>query len=145
MYDIEQIKIDEGFRSKPYHCTAGKLTIGYGINLDEGITEEEAEAILEIRLENLWDELGCFKIKIFGQRDYGLNYELARKGYLADEILVNMAYNLGIPRLARFKNMWAALEEFDYHTAAAEMKDSMWYVQTGDRAERLVARMEALS
>ena len=44
---IEDLKRDEGFRSHPYRDTVGKLTIGYGRNLDDvGISEREAEQLL---------------------------------------------------------------------------------------------------
>jgi len=44
----DQITTHEGLRLKPYHCPAGKLTIGIGRNLeDKGITEKEALMLLE--------------------------------------------------------------------------------------------------
>ncbi len=57
------------------------------------------------------------------------------------EVLVNMAYNLGGPRLAGFKNMIAAVERNDFTQAAAEMKNSAWYNQTGNRAKDLTKTM----
>lgn len=47
---FELIKLHEGLRLKPYKCPAGKLTIGYGLNLDGGITKEEAEILLSYRI-----------------------------------------------------------------------------------------------
>jgi lysozyme len=123
----EQLKTDEGLRLKPYHCTAGALTIGYGRNLDAvGITEAEADIMLRADIEiaergakalvgNVWEQLSP-----------------ARQA-----VLINMTFNLGRTRLAAFKNFLAALRTADYDTAADEMLDSRWARQVGDRATRL--------
>ena len=123
----QQLKTDEGLRLKPYHCTAGALTVGYGRNLDDvGITEAEADIMLRADIEiaergaqalvgHAWDELSP-----------------ARQA-----VLINMTFNLGRTRLAAFKNFLAALSVADYDTAADEMLDSRWARQVGDRATRL--------
>lgn len=127
----QQLKTDEGLRLKPYHCTAGALTVGYGRNLDAvGITEEEADIMLRADVEiaergakalvgNVWDQLSP-----------------ARQA-----VLINMTFNLGRTRLAAFKNFLAALRATDYNTAASEMLDSRWANQVGDRATRLADQM----
>jgi lysozyme len=61
------------------------------------------------------------------------------------EVLINMMFNLGRPRLSGFKKMNAALTAGDLETAAIEGRDSKWYVQVGDRAERLMTRLEVCS
>mgnify|MGYP002700461827 FL=1 len=58
------------------------------------------------------------------------------------EILVNMMFNLGRPRLSGFKNMKKALDMGAYKTSAKEGRDSKWYRQVGNRAERLMTRLE---
>ena len=59
---IEYLKQEEGFRSKPYKDSEGVLTIGYGLNLSEGITRAEAEWLLRSRLDHAtytaWKEAG---------------------------------------------------------------------------------------
>ena len=57
------------------------------------------------------------------------------------EVILNMAFNLGLTRLQKFKKMIAALRIRDYETAAIEMKDSKWYNQVGSRAKRLTGQM----
>ena len=52
--------------------------------------------------------------------------------------IYNMAYNLGITRLSKFKKMIAAIESGNYDQAGEEAKDSQWYNQVGNRAERIV-------
>ena len=56
-------------------------------------------------------------------------------------VLVDMGFNLGIPTLLKFQNMWAAIEEEDFQTAADEARDSRWAKQVGRRAERLCQAM----
>lgn len=56
-------------------------------------------------------------------------------------VLVNMAFNLGRPRLSRFKNMVAAINDKDYSKAAEEMIDSKWYGQVKRRGVELVEIM----
>ena len=58
------------------------------------------------------------------------------------EILVNMMFNMGRTRLAKFKNFRAALEDHDWKRAAVEGRDSRWYRQVTNRAERLMTPME---
>ena len=59
-------------------------------------------------------------------------------------IIANMMFNLGYPRLERFRNMWSAVRDHDYNRAADEMVDSKWYTQVPNRARRLVGRMRNL-
>jgi len=59
-------------------------------------------------------------------------------------IIANMMFNMGYPRLSKFKGMKAAVDVGDWHRAAVEMVDSRWYQQVTNRAERLVARMRSV-
>ena len=123
---IADLKRDEGFRSKPYLDTVGKLTIGYGRNLDDvGISEGEAEHLL--------------------LKDVGVAYEETRESYPwitkapldVQRGLYNMAFNMGRSRLAGFKRMLAALEAGNYRLAAEEALDSKWARQVNNRANRV--------
>ena len=60
-------------------------------------------------------------------------------------IIANMMFNMGRPRLSKFKGMKAGVDARDWNKAADEMVDSRWYDQVTNRAKRLVARMRALS
>jgi len=129
---VEDIKQEEGFRRFPYYCTEGKLTIGYGFNLEDvGLTEEECDAILKIRVRNL-----------ISQVKSSLYYlEIEDEAW---EILYNMAFNLGLNGLLKFKKMIQCLKNEDYKQAAAEGRDSLWYRQVTNRAERMMSRLEKL-
>lgn len=120
---------DEGLELKPYTDTVGKTTIGVGRNLDDnGITEDEALFMLRNDIQRSRHELAKFH--------WWRNLDSDRR-----DVLVNMHFNLGLPRLLSFKNMIAALDFGDYKLAADEMLDSLWAEQVGDRAVRLARVM----
>jgi len=62
----------------------------------------------------------------------------------AQQIIANMMFNLGRPRLSKFRGMKAGVDAKDWNRAADEMVDSRWYRQVGRRAERLVERMREI-
>ena len=122
-----EIESDEGFMQYPYKDTRGYLTIGFGINLTTtGITKEEARWITKNRLLAVHDAL-VDRLPVFKTLDEN-----------RQRALVNMAYNMGIDGLLKFKKMIAALEANDYEAAADEAGNSLWATQVGDRAKRLI-------
>jgi lysozyme len=119
----------EAERLFPYKCSADKLTIGVGRNLDDrGITKDESAFLLNTDIENTLDE--CRRL------DYWNNLDPVRQLIVAD-----MVFNLGFARFKRFVKLNAALAIQDYSLAAHEMKDSRWYTQVGRRAEKLHTAM----
>ena len=128
---IDLIIYHEGLELKPYRCTAGHLTIGIGRNLDDrGITEDEARFLCQNDVDIVEQELARKFPFIVGLDDVRIR------------VLLDMAFNLGIPRLSAFSNMWGALEDGDYKKAAVEMLDSRWARQVGRRATNLSQMME---
>ena len=122
----------EGFRSKPYKCSAGKLTIGYGRNIeDNGITIEEADVLFE----HDWATAEAQARVIC--KNQGLDL-IEQRFY----VLTDMVFNMGVGRLLTFKRFFSALSKGDYKTAAKEMLDSKWATQVGNRAIKLAALME---
>ncbi|OGG93575.1 MAG: hypothetical protein A2508_10320 [Candidatus Lambdaproteobacteria bacterium RIFOXYD12_FULL_49_8] len=120
----------EGLRLKPYLCPAGKLTLGVGRNLEDcGISQEEAEYLLENDLNRVLSELES-QLNWFGQ----LPGE-------AQEVLANMAFNLGIHGLMGFNKTLEAFKQHDWKNAAKEMQDSLWARQTGPRALELASKI----
>ena len=120
------LKSDEGFRSKLYYCTAGKATIGYGLNLEAGITEEEAAWLLRHRLEKVYIELGR-KIPNF-----------TRYPDQVRRALINMAYQMGTDGLLGFKNTLRMIDEGKYEEAAQNALKSKWATKdTPQRAKRV--------
>ena len=59
----------------------------------------------------------------------------------AQRIIANMMFNMGRPRLSKFKGMKRGVDARDWNAAADEMVDSRWYRQVTNRADRLVERM----
>ena len=134
-YDItsleDQLIDHEGLELKPYRCTAEKLTIGVGRNIeDRGITEDEARYLLKNDIKIVEDELLERKPLVSGLDS------------VRQRVLVDMGFNVGLPILMKFQNMWAAIEEEDWDEASAQMMDSRWAKQVGRRAERLSQAMK---
>lgn len=121
----------EGVRLKPYLCTAQKLTIGVGRNIeDKGITENEAMYLLE----NDINECIADCRKLFpGWEQLTENRKIA---------LLDMRFNLGPTRFRGFRRMIAAIKDGDFKRATTEMEDSVWFRQVGNRAVTLRKMME---
>lgn len=117
---------DEGIRLFPYRDTAGKITIGIGRNLsDVGVSSAEVQA--------MW-------LADVDRATAGLDRALPWWRTLSEDrqrVMVNMAFNMGIPKLLTFKRMLSAVKAGQYQAAAAEMLDSEWSRQVGERATRL--------
>tara|TARA_R100001086_G_scaffold245810_3_gene177223 strand:+ start:592 stop:1044 length:453 start_codon:yes stop_codon:yes gene_type:complete len=124
----DRIKKHEGLRLKPYYDSEGVLTIGYGRNLEVGITKEEADLLFE----------NDFREAHFQAAKYPWFHRLTPE---RKQVIVNMMFNLGPSRFATFKKMIAALEREDYETARFEMLSSLWRVQVGSRATELAKMM----
>lgn len=126
---IDELTLDEGVRLKPYRCTAGKLTIGIGRNLDDvGITRDEANYLLRNDIARM--------TKLLEQNQWFHTLGEARQVALA-----NMAFNLGYAGLMSFKNMIAAIQRFDFDAAAKCALDSTWSKQVGKRAKRIAEQL----
>ena len=117
------IKRHEGYSQLPYYCTSGKLTIGWGRNLDTvGIDKEEAELLFDDDLQRCQQQLSAYE---------WYTSQPAKVQYA----LFDMCFNLGIKKLLSFKRMISALENKDYNTAANEASDSKWASQVVNRAK----------
>jgi len=127
----EQLIRHEGLRLKPYRCTAGKLTIGVGRNLDDcGISKPEAMLLLDNDILNCEAELLDHIPAVYT----GLND--TRRA-----VLLNMCFNLGIAGLLGFKNTLAFIGAGDFERAANNMLASKWAKQVGLRAIELSEQM----
>lgn len=121
---------DEGVKLKPYRDTVGKLTIGVGRNLDDvGISEAEAAHLLDGDIERTARALDK-------ALPWWRNLDDVRQ-----RVVLNMAFNMGINSLRRFKNTLAAIQAGKYEDAATGMLASKWAQQVGQRAQRLASMM----
>lgn len=127
---VASVQQHEGLRLRPYTDTVGKLTIGYGRNLtDRGITREEADVLLGTDLDVAARE-------VFTAWPWLRTQTATRQA-----VIVEMAVNMGMPRLAGFGRMREALMHGRYAEAAQEMRDSQWATQVHERAVTLAERM----
>jgi len=142
----------EGLELNVYPDSLGIDTIGVGRNLeDRGITDDELSymgfnSIEAIHLHGITESNARFLLNN-DIRTVELELECAHpviQGIKAvrQMVLVDMGFNLGVPRLNMFKNMWECVENADYGCASAEMLDSKWARQVGRRAERLARMMK---
>ncbi|PNH91344.1 glycoside hydrolase family protein [Vibrio diazotrophicus] len=123
------IKKHEGLRLTPYRCSSQKISIGWGRNLqDNGITLEEAETMLQ-------HDVGT-AIKEAESLPFFASLNEPRQA-----VIVDMIFNLGLPRFGMFKKMIAAIEKEHWHVAADEMLNSRWARQVGKRAQTLSEMM----
>lgn len=126
----EMLVDHEGMRRKPYRCTAGKLTIGVGRNLDDrGISPDEAMYMLANDVKDARRELSA-AFPWFDKLDD-----------VRQSVLIDMHVNLGLSRLQGFRNTLALIGVGKYEAAAQEMLNSKWAEQVGRRAQRLSRMM----
>ena len=122
----EMITRHEGFETHAYKCTAGKTTIGVGRNIDAngglGLSEDEIDYLLSNDILRVEDELTV-------TLPWVLELDCVRI-----DALIDMCFNLGLPRFLKFIKALDALEAGDYDMAADEFMDSRWATQVGYRA-----------
>ena len=145
--DVNQLKkelvLDEGVRHQVYLDHLGYPTFGIGHLIKKDDPEYGSPVGTDVSEERV-DE--CFKedIKVTLADCLTLYddfYELPEEAQL---IIANMMFNMGLPRMKKFRGMKRGVDARDWNKAADEMVDSAWYSQVGKRSERLVNRMRAL-
>ncbi len=141
---FEQLKIDEGVVYEIYEDHLGYPTFGvghlvlesdpeYGQDVGTPVSEERVKECFEKDLDTAISE--C--VVLYGDKWEDFPGEV-------QEVLVNMLFNLGRPRLSKFNNFNKNILEHNWAGAAPEGRDSIWYRQVGNRAERLMERLESL-
>lgn len=136
-----RIKAHEGFRNTVYTCPTGHLTIGYGHMLTDGDDFVEGVEYDKAELEELFDK--DFKIAYEDATDIISEQELNIPD-LAKEVLIEMCFQLGKPRVLKFQKMISALKDNKFQKAADEMIDSRWHKQTPERCKSLANIMRGL-
>jgi len=148
---LKQLIKSEGLRLEVYQDTLGIDTIGVGRNLeDRGITKEELDAMDFPNIEAVYEHgiteadaayLLENDVQIVEDELLKAHPCLAELDSVRQLVLVDMAFNMGVPRLCKFKKMWAAIHENDFRTAAKEMLDSRWAIQVKSRSHKLAHAM----
>ena len=104
---LPRLKIEEGFRATLYVDSEGHKTIGYGLNIDAGISQRVAAAALQAQLEELQDALA--KYPWYAPLDP-----------VRQSVLLDIAFNDGLTGLLHFPHMLAAISRQDWASAATE-------------------------
>ena len=136
----EEIKYDEGSVNKIYLDHLGLATFGighlvtewdeeYGWEVGTPVSEDRCIAAFNTDIETVLSDCS----KLYSDFD-----ELPEE---VQRIIANMMFNMGRPRLSKFKGMKRGVDARDWQKAADEMVDSRWYRQVTKRADRLVERM----
>jgi lysozyme len=118
-------KVNEGFRGAKYLDSRGCLTIGYGFNVDAGISEYSAAKLLQAQVDEAETDVTEF--------DWYASLDAVRQS-----VLIELAFNMGIHRLQGFKLMLAACERQDWTDAGLQLQQSAWFGQVGRRGPQLV-------
>ena len=140
----ETLKVDEGVKNEIYLDHLGLPTCGVGHLIRQSDPEYGLEVGTHIddeRVNELFDQdvqvtLGECRL-LYNDFD-----DLPEE---AQQIIANMMFNMGRPRLARFHKMKKAVDGRDWIEAGNQMMDSRWYKQVTTRADRLVRRMQAIT
>ena len=140
----EELAEDEGCKFEVYLDHLGLPTFGighlvveqdpeYGHAVGTPVDEERVRQVFNLDIASTLDECQV----LYSDFD-----ELPEEAQL---IIANMMFNMGRPRLSKFKGMKAGVDARDWNRAADEMVDSRWHDQVPNRAKRLVKRMRALN
>ena len=137
---FEQLKIDEGVVNEIYHDHLGYPTFGVGHLVLESDPEHGWEVGTEVSNDRC---VAAFNedIETVVSDCHKLYPDFEDLPEEVKRIIANMMFNMGRPRLSKFKGMKAGVDARDWNKAADEMVDSRWYRQVTNRAERLVERM----
>ena len=141
----EHIKFEEGIKLNDngehilYNDSLGFKTLGIGHLVKATDPENEMEVGTVVSQERV-DE--CFEADLYvAINDMEKFTEDMNVDENVKECVTHMVFQLGLPRLNKFKKFKQALLDGDIKTAQAEMKDSLWYRQTTNRAERLIEKL----
>lgn len=138
------IKLEEGWRNKPYLCTEGYPTVGFGFRIGpKGTDINLYQFSLPVRAGEAWLDSLISNLEVEMRRDPKLAMALqtCERDPARMAVLQSMAYQMGVPGLAAFKNTLQAVIDRRWNDAAAGMLNSRWAKQTPERAQRHAKQM----
>ena len=148
---LDQLVLHEGLELLPYKDTLNIDTIGIGRNLEHrGLSEEElahiGKDISDICEWGITKEQAYYlaenDVKIVEKEVCEKHPCVLELDEVRQRVIIDMAFNMGVPRLNKFVKMWKAIDEQDFSEAKVQMLDSRWANQVGNRAVRLSNAME---
>ncbi len=140
----ETLKVDEGVKNEIYLDHLGLPTCGVGHLIRQSDPEYGLEVGTHIddeRVNELFDQdvqVTLGECRLLFQNFDNLPEEVK-------QVCANLMFNMGRPRLSRFHKFRKALENSEWIEAGKELKDSRYYRQVTARADRLIARLEAIT
>ena len=141
---LESIKENEGFRSYIYKDTLGFDTIGYGFKVSS-LTNEEIElngGSIEPMSEKVAGKILERKVKILSRKVFAALPWLEGKPQNVQDMIIEMAYQLGLDGMLNFKNTLNFIKEGELAKASENMRKSRWYFQTPKRVEGLIRKLK---
>ncbi len=139
----EELEIDEGVEYQIYKDHLGYPTFGIGhliLESDPEHGEEDGTSVSEERVIEVFEN----DVKTVVSDCEILYPDFDDLPEEAQRVIANMMFNMGRPRLSKFKGMKRGVDSRDWNAAADEMVDSRWYRQVTNRADRLVVRMRSV-
>ena len=138
----------EGFRDTVYKDTKGKNTIGYGFNIDDLSVSPHVHADVKTGKRKMTQaEADTVFPKLYERAAKDARNFIGAKAYdkLSEgqkNVITDMSYNMGGPKLSGFKEMKAAVLKGDFDSASKEIINSNYYKQTGNRAKNHVEQIK---
>lgn len=137
---VSILKVEEGYRARPYLCPAGYVTIGYGNKLsnNKNIKPEDLDFYLPEPVAGFW-----LKNTVEALHDKLVQYPFYQTcNRERKAILISMAYQLGMHGLLQFKHFLASLVAQQWKDASKHGLDSLWASQTPLRAQKHMSIIE---
>lgn len=127
---MELIQKHEGYRRFPYTDSRGFLTVGWGHNLSANSLAPQVLAAIDAALETQYQiDKNAAEVELKSSVPFVTSLDSARY-----QVLVDMAYNLGVPKLLQFHLFLQALQTGQWLEAKAQMLNSAWATEVGPRA-----------
>jgi len=139
----EELENDEGVKYEIYNDHLGYPTFGIGHLILDSDPEYGSDTGTEVSEDRVKEAFASDVVGVVSDCEtlYPDFEELPED---AQRIIANMMFNMGRPRLSKFKGMKRGVDAQDWNAAADEMVDSSWYKQVTNRADRLVERMRSI-
>lgn len=126
----DELTEDEGREPIPYIDTRRNLSGGIGRNLGKGFSDAEIDFMFTNDVSDCCAQMDAH---IPWWRMLSAAHQ---------RVMINLCF-MGWESLSGFHKFLVAMQDGHWPTAAAELKDSLWWRQVGDRGPRVVARLLA--
>lgn len=134
---IPILNFEEGYREKPYRDTLGYPTVAGGIKIGpKGAALSNYTFTVPRRVGDVWKEVFVENTITEMQLRPAIISALKGCNDARRDVLISMAYQMGVPGLAGFKNTLAMVSEGNFDGASRGMLNSLWAKQTPERAQR---------